>query len=124
MTGYLLRQSFNMSADDLARLQHMLDAAREAISFAEGKTVEDMIQDRMLLLSLVKEIEIVGEAASRMSAEARAAITGVPWPVIIAMRNRLTHGYFDWDAERIWTTVKSDLPNLARLLEQALSRLS
>lgn len=62
-----------MNAADLARLHHMLDAAREAILFAEGKTLEDLYQDRMLLLSLVKEIEIISEAASRVSPEARAA---------------------------------------------------
>ena len=123
MTECLLRQWFNMNEDDLARLHHMPDAAREAILFAEGKTLEDLQQDRMLLLSLVKEIEIIGEAASRMSPEARAAVVGIPWPQMMAMRNRLTHGYFDWDTETIWDTVTSDLPDLVRVLEQALSSL-
>ncbi|MGA8598895.1 MAG: HepT-like ribonuclease domain-containing protein [Bryobacteraceae bacterium] len=67
-----------MNEDDLARLHHMLDAAREAILFAEAKTLEDLKQDRMLLLSLVKEIEIVGEAASQISRESKAAIKGIP----------------------------------------------
>jgi uncharacterized protein with HEPN domain len=113
-----------MNAADLARLHHMLDAAREAILFAQGRTSEDLHQDRMLLLSLVKEIEIIGEASSRMSPEVRAAVAGIPWSQMMAMRNRLTHGYFDWDAERIWDTVTSDLPNLVPVLEQALSSLS
>lgn len=113
-----------MNAADLARLHHMLDAAREAILFAEGRSPEDLSEHRMLLLSLVKEIEIIGEAASRISPEGRAAVTGIPWPQVTAMRNRLTHGYFEWDAERIWATVTSDLPDLVRVLEQALSRSS
>ncbi len=113
-----------MNAADLARLRHMLDAAREAVLFAEGRALEDLRQDRMLLLSLVKEIEIIGEAASRISPEGRAAIAGIPWPPMMAMRNRLTHGYFDWDTETIWATVTSDLPDLVRALEQALSPLS
>jgi uncharacterized protein with HEPN domain len=113
-----------MNADDLARLHHILDAAREAILFAESRRLEDLDQDRMLLLSLVKEIEIIGEAATRMSPDARAAVVGIPWPQVIAMRNRLTHGYFEWDSERIWDTVKSDLPDLVRVLEQALSNLT
>jgi len=112
-----------MNEDDLARLHHMLDAAREAITFSDGKTFDDMIQDRMLLLSLVKELEIIGEAATRMSPEGRASVDGIPWGQVMGMRNRLTHGYFDWRTERIWETVISDLPNLVRVLEIALSSL-
>lgn len=99
----------------------MLDAAREALSFVEGRTREDLGHDRMLLLSLVKEIEIVGEAANRISAETKAGASGVPWTKLTAMRNRLTHGYFDWELETIWSTVKLDLPVLVRELENALA---
>ena len=113
-----------MNEDDLARLHHILDASREAIGFSEGKTFEDMIQNRMLLPSLVKELEIIGEAASRMSPEARAAIAGVPWAQMMGMRNRLSHGYFDWRTETIWETVTLHLPDLVRVLEQTLSPLS
>src|SRR5690349_7019631 len=113
-----------MNAADLARLHHMLDAAREAIRFAQGRTSEDLRQDRMLLLALVKEIEIIGEAASQISRESKVAITGIPWPKVTGMRNRLTHAYFDWRTETIWATVMSDLPDLVRVLEQALSSLS
>lgn len=112
-----------MNAADLARLHHMLDAAREAILFAHGKALEDLPEDRMLLLSLAKEIEIIGEAANQMSPEGRAAVAGIPWPQIVAMRHRLTHGYFDWDTEIIWDTVTSDLPDLVRVLETFLSSL-
>ena len=112
-----------MNEDDLARLHHMLDAAREAITFSAGKTFDDLIQDRMLLLSLVKELEIIGEAASRMSPEGRASVGGIPWAQITGMRNRLTHGYFDWRTERIWETVVTDLPDLVRVLETAISSL-
>lgn len=102
----------------------MLDAAREAIRFAEGRVLEDLLHDRMLLLSLVKEIEIIGEAASRISPGARATLTEIPWPQVVAMRNRLTHGHFDWVIETIWDTVTSDLPDLVRVLEPTLSSLS
>lgn len=110
-----------MNTADLVRLRHMLDAGREAIRFVEGRTLEDL---RQLLLSLVKEIEIIGEAANQISRAGKATITGIPWPQVTAMRNRLTHGYFDWNPEIIWTTVISDLPDLVRALEQALSPLN
>lgn len=58
-----------MRRDDQIRLRHMLDAAQEALSFAQGRTRADLNQNRMLVLSLIKSIEIIGEAASRVSEE-------------------------------------------------------
>jgi uncharacterized protein with HEPN domain len=60
----------------------MLEAASEALSFVEGRNKHDLSLNRMLLLSLVKEIEIVGEAASKVSAECRAGTPGIPWPIL------------------------------------------
>jgi hypothetical protein len=71
----------------------MLDAGREALSFIEGRTREDLLRDRMLLLALIKEIEIIGEAASRISAESKKKLPDVPWPLVVGMRNRLIHAY-------------------------------
>jgi uncharacterized protein with HEPN domain len=110
-----------MNEADRERLRHMLAAAREAASFAEGRTIEDAAADRMLLLALVKELEILGEAASRISKEGRAAAPGIPWEKVTGMRNRLIHGYFDWDIEVIWSTLTSNLPDLIRELEKALA---
>jgi len=99
----------------------MLDAADEALAFVAGRNKEDLNRDRMLLLSVVKELEIIGEAASRVTSECRAEVPGIPWPNIIGARNRLTHGYFDWNAEIIWSTLTSDLPKLAGQLRRALA---
>ena len=109
-----------MNDSDRLRLQHMLDAAREAVSFAKGRTRDDLSQDRMLLLSLVKEVEIVGEAASRVSPAGQVSTPGVPWEKLTGMRNRLIHGYFDWNVDVIWATVNSNLPQLIVELEKAL----
>ncbi len=99
----------------------MLDAAREAMSFAAGRTRVDLDRDRMLVLAIVKDVEVIGEAASRTTAEARAAHPAVPWAQIIAMRNRLIHAYFDVDLQVVWDTVSVDLPELVRLLEPLAS---
>ena len=95
----------------------MLDAAREAMSFAAGRSRGDLDRDRMLVLAIVKDVEIVGEAASRTTAATRAAHPGVPWAQIIAMRNRLIHAYFDVDLQVVWDTVTVDLPQLIAVLE-------
>lgn len=113
--------SSNMQKDDAIRLRHMLDAGREAMGFCEARTRDDLGRDRQLLLALVKELEILGEAASRVSAATKAACADIPWPEIIAMRHRLTHGYFDVDLDIVWSTVREDLPPLVAQLEATLS---
>jgi uncharacterized protein with HEPN domain len=109
-----------MSKDDLVRVRHMLDAAREAQSFLGGRSREALKQDRLLTLSLVRLVEVIGEAASQTSKDFQRGHPEIPWAVIVAMRNRLIHAYFDVDTDRVWDTVVEDLPPLVRALEHIL----
>ena len=68
-------------------------------------------------MALVKEIEIVGEAAARVSEAAREHLPDIPWDELIGMRNRLVHAYFDVNLDIVWQTVQDDLPRLIALLE-------
>ncbi len=105
-----------MSRDSI-RLRHMLDAAKEALSFVSGKSRTDLENNRMLVLALVKDIEIIGEAASRVSEEFKASYPQIPWQEIIGMRNRLIHVYFDVDLDVLWSTVTKNLPQLVAELD-------
>lgn len=107
-----------MQKDDSVRLRHMLDAAREAVSFARNKSRKSLDHDRKLALALVKSIEIVGEAASKISKERREELPQIPWSSIINMRNRLIHAYSDIDLNVLWKTVIEDLPPLISELEK------
>ncbi len=109
-----------MRPEGRVRLLHMRDAAREAIGFAAGRTRSDLDADRQLLLSIVKDVEIVGEAASRVSADLRGLHPELPWAAIVAMRNRLIHAYFDIDRDIVWDTVTADLPPLLAAVETML----
>ena len=109
-----------MLRNDEIRIRHMLDAAREAIDFSTDKSREDLDADRKLVLSLIKDIEIIGEAARGVSQEFRRADTTIPWQDIIAMRNRLIHAYFDVDLDRVWDTIVFDLPPLIEALEDLI----
>lgn len=109
-----------MRKDDAVRLQHMLDAGREALGFARGRSRSDLDSDRMLVLALVKDLEIIGEAAHQVSEETRAQLPGLPWADIIGMRHRLVHAYFEINPEILWQTVEQDLPPLVAALEEAL----
>ena len=110
-----------MRETDRVRLRHMLDAAREAVSFAAGRTRADLDRDRMLNLSLAHLLEIVGEAARRVSPEAREAYPVIPWLDISDMRNRLAHGYEDINLDMVWQVLKEDLPPLIAELERILA---
>ena len=109
-----------MPVDDLSRLRHMLESTIEAVSYIEGRSRGDLDLDRMLVHSLVRCVEILGEAASRVSADKRSELSDIPWADIISMRNRLIHGYFDIDLNRVWDTVVDDLPPLIISLRKAL----
>jgi uncharacterized protein with HEPN domain len=110
-----------MHRDDSVRLRHRLDSARDALSFVSGKSRVDLDASRMLALSLVKSIEIIGEAASRVSPVCQSMYADVPWPEIIGMRNRLIHSYFDINLDIVWRTITEELPPLIAALEKALS---
>lgn len=99
-----------MDPADVIRVRHMLAAAQEAVGFAAGRQRAQLDHDRMLVLAVVKALEIIGEAASKISPAAREATPNVPWQAIIGMRNRLIHGYFDINLDIVWTTVTDELP--------------
>jgi|SRR5918911_1836553 uncharacterized protein with HEPN domain len=100
-----------------AALNHMLEHAKEAVSFAEDRTREDLYTDRLLNLALTRLLEVIGEAAGRVPVELRAQHPGIPWPQIVGLRNRLTHGYDSIDLDILWQIVTRDLPPLIASLE-------
>lgn len=77
----------------------------------------------MLTLALTRAVEIIGEAASEVSTEARVELSEVPWPQILAMRNRLVHAYFDINTRILWDTVELALPKLLAQLRRAFGEL-
>ena len=88
--------------------------------FTEGLRRHDLYESRMLALSLVKCIEIIGEAAARIGPRTQNELTHIPWADIVGMRKRLIHGYYEVDLDRVWDTIEHDLPPLIEALEQAL----
>ena len=105
-----------MRRDDIL-LVDMLLAAREAVDFARGTSEESFEHDRLRQLAVIKAIEIIGEAASKMSDDFRTQHPELPWREIIGMRHRLVHDYFEIDLPRVWKTVREDIPSLIAALE-------
>ena len=109
-----------MRKEDEIRLRHMSDAAREAVSFVKGRQRSDLESNRQMVLALVKDIEIVGEAATQVSERTREELHQIPWQQIVGMRNRLVHAYFDIDLDVVWSTVQQDLPGLIVQLDRSI----
>jgi uncharacterized protein with HEPN domain len=110
-----------MKTSDRIRLQHMLDAAREAVLFSSNRSRSDLDDDRMPVHSFIRPIEIIGEAAGKVSIECRSEFPQIAWREIINMRNRLIHGYDDINLNIVWKTVIVYLPSLIGELEKILS---
>ena len=105
-----------MRNEDRVRLEHMIEAAESAIQFVLGRGRSDLDSDRMLLFAVVRAIEIVGEAASKITDETRMAQPAIPWHAIVGMRNRLIHAYFEVNSQIVWETVTVEIPALLPLL--------
>ena len=110
-----------MFEDDNVRIRHILDAGREAVAFAKGRSRADLDSDRKLSLSLVRLLEIIGEAAKGISEEFRDSHPDLSWKSMVGMRDRLIHGYFDVNLDVVWETVTQDLPSLIAQLEKIMA---
>lgn len=102
---------------DEALLLDMLLAARDAVEFASGLTFGQFEKSRLHQNATLKAVEIIGEAAARISTEVKEANPKVAWNEIVGMRNRLVHGYFEVDFGLVWQTVQDDIPELLLQLE-------
>lgn len=107
--------------DDQTRLRHMLEAAQKVMQYVQNESRESLEQDEKLALALVRLIEIIGEAAARVSPEKQAELPQIPWKEIIGMRNRLVHAYFAIDYDIVWNTATINMPALVQSLVALLS---
>ena len=110
-----------MHKEDKIRIQHMIDATDTVARFIDGRKPEDLAQDEMLRLALTRAVEIIGEAASKVSSEGREQCPDIPWRAIVGMRNRLVHAYFDVDVEVLWVTAVDAVPGLRVELAKAIT---
>lgn len=109
-----------MVIDNTTRISHMLEEAQVAVSFCKGMTFEEFCNDRKTTNATVRSIEVIGEAASKISKSFQEKYIEINWQDVISMRNVLVHAYFEIDYEIVWKTVQGDLPLLIEQLQSIL----
>ena len=105
---------------DRSFLVDVLQACRRAREYCADTTERDFYNHRMRQDAVIRQIEIAGEAASRLSPETRDRLSDVPWWRLIGMRNALIHGYVSVDLSVVWLTATADLEPVVRALERHL----
>lgn len=102
---------------DETLLLDMLIASRKIARFAEGLTQDGLASNEMAASAIMREFQVVGEAARMVSEEGRASYSQIPWKAISGLRNRLVHEYFNIDFDILWQTIHDDIPTLIAQLE-------
>jgi len=111
-----------MVINDVTKISHMLEEAQTAVSFCKGITFEEFCKDRRTTNATVRSLEVIGEAASKISKPFREKYNDMDWRDVISMRNVLAHAYFEIDYEIVWKTVHADLPPLLTSLKAILDK--
>ena len=114
------RDSRDIQREDRIRMIHMLESAQRVARYCAGMTRETLAADEMRFLAVVKSIEVIGEAATKVSQETQTRVRGIDWLGVRRMRHRLIHGYDTIDPARVWDAAELDVPGLITLLEAEL----
>ncbi len=104
----------------LDRISDILDAAQRIREYTDGFDLDAFTRDRKTVDAVVRNLEIVGEASARVPDDVQARYGQVPWREMRAMRNLLSHAYFDVDVGVVWKTAREDLPVVINALERIL----
>jgi uncharacterized protein with HEPN domain len=105
---------------DRERLQHILAAIERVNRYVKGKSFDDLQKDDMMYYAVVKNIEMMGEAANMLTTEFQESHPETPWKMVKGMRNYIVHEYFQIDDIDVWDVVKNNLPVLREQITRYL----
>ena len=99
-------------------IQDILDCIKVIIEYVKGLECDDLLEDRKTVDAVVRNLEIIGEAANHMPQKVKARYTDIPWEKMVSMRNKVIHEYSGIDLQILWQTIKEDLPALKKSIEK------
>lgn len=106
---------------DKERLLHMIAAIDRILRYTEGKSYEDLVNDDMMYYAVIKNIEIIGEAANMLTTEFQTTHPDTPWKMVKGMRNYIVHEYFQIDDVVVWDVVTNNWLPLKQQLQSYLN---
>jgi uncharacterized protein with HEPN domain len=95
----------------------MITFAAKVLEYTHGLSEADFVLNRLVFDATLRNIELLGEAATHIPEEVRVIHQEIPWRMIIATRNKLIHGYLGIDDDILWSIVRDDIPSLLPLLK-------
>lgn len=98
-------------------IDDMIDFAEKVLVYIEGLDQAGFVANELTYDATLRNLELLGEAATHISEEVRSAHPEIPWRMIIATRNRLIHGYLGIDSDTLWSILQDDVPELLPLLK-------
>lgn len=111
-----------MNKQDIVYIYHIRDSIKKINEYCEEITERDFKQKTIIQDAVIRQIEIIGEAASKLSANFKNNNPSIPWKNIIGMRNKLIHDYFGVDINAVWKTIKIDIPVLDKQIEKIIEK--
>jgi len=112
-----------MKKDDAVYLHHILAAIEKIETYSKSVSFHEFQQRDLLQDGVIRQLEIIGEAARNLSADFCVRYSEVPWSQIIGLRNRIAHAYFNVDLGIVWETVQEDLPILKERVKLILREM-
>jgi len=111
-----------MSRDEIMYLQDITESCEKVLRFTADLTLSELIQDEKTYDAVVRNLEIIGEAAKHISQDIRKQLLGIEWRKIAGMRDMLAHAYFGIDNDILWDVVQNKVPQLAKATDAFLNK--
>jgi uncharacterized protein with HEPN domain len=112
-----------MEKDDFVYVGHMLDMSRKALDLVQGRSREEFERNEALALALTHLLQVIGEAARKVSKPFAEQNPGIPWRAIIGMRHKVVHDYLYVDRDIVWDVATKNLEPLAAELDKILRQV-